>query len=188
MWRHRRRPDLCPGIRPCPARGGGHGRHRHRRIPRTRPRRYPAAASIPTSGGSSRTSAPSSSDATGSNPSAPIPPVPSTSPRSTGCPTSRTCVTGGRPTSPPLERRPGLAGPRPARVCVLTGQPASCDRGRRHHAQRRAGRLSSYRSTCAMPSRPPAAGSAQASMVTRLATSPDWAAVPRWAAPAARPQ
>jgi hypothetical protein len=40
---HRRGPDRCPGVRPGPADRGGPGRHRHRRIPRTRPRRDPAA-------------------------------------------------------------------------------------------------------------------------------------------------
>ena len=43
---HRRGPDRPPGVRPCLARGGGHGRPRHRRIPRTRPRRDPAAPGL----------------------------------------------------------------------------------------------------------------------------------------------
>jgi hypothetical protein len=139
--------------------------------PRTRPRRYPAAASIPTSGSSSRTSAPSSSDATGSNPSAPISPVPSTSPRSTGCPTSRTCVTGGRPTSTPLERR--------ARGSAAPAQRESAYYRAASHLRSRAS--TPYPAACRAAiqlsvdlcnaMRPPAAGSAQASMVTCLATN-----------------
>jgi hypothetical protein len=43
LSRHRRGPDRCPGVRPCAADRGGTGRHRHRRIPRTRPRHDPAA-------------------------------------------------------------------------------------------------------------------------------------------------
>ena len=43
---HRRGPDRPPGVRPCLARGGGHGRPWHRRIPRTRPRRDPAAPGL----------------------------------------------------------------------------------------------------------------------------------------------
>jgi hypothetical protein len=41
--RHRGGPDRCPGVRPRDARRSGHGRHRHRRIPRARPRPDPAA-------------------------------------------------------------------------------------------------------------------------------------------------
>jgi hypothetical protein len=40
---HRRGPDRCPGIRPRTAGRGGPGRHRHRRLSRTRQRRDPAA-------------------------------------------------------------------------------------------------------------------------------------------------